>query len=1005
MWDYAPKGTNVCFNRAFNADEDTFVTADPVVGLQGSVYKKAQYVGYTDATFATKTVRPAAEEHLGLLGPAMYAAVGDTLKITFHNALAFDVNLRISTNNQHLLPGAFGIEPTAVAPGATVVYDWLLPAEAGPGPTDVSSQLWLYRSTVDLVADVYTGLLGPLVVTRAGAEDAATGKPAGVVNNIFSFFWVNNEGNSHYIDDNTPVPTSGVPIDPALFEESNLMHNINGYLYCNGPFPKVNIGETTRWYVATVGTEVDIHTPHWHGNVIQQGAVNRDEVESVPGTAMAVDMTVDDPGRWLYHCHVNDHLFAGMATMYDVADPNNLAVVPAGVNREYFVGVVEEPWDYVPCRENRCGSTPRPFTDAENYFVGGTVDGGPTRIGSVYLKARYVRFTDNTFTTRYPIPPEEEHVGIMGPVLRGEVGDTLVIYYKNMAKFDNSLHPHGVFYEKTSEGAPYHDGTTNQMDDMVAANGGTHTYLLHLPVRAGPTPAMGSSRMWMYHSHTDEIVDTYSGLTGMFVVYSPGMYDVANNRAADVDREFFIFKQVFDENNAWYLAENTAAYTPAGSTIVDQDDFDGANLMSSINGYMYCNMPVLTPKRCERVRWYLNALGTEADVHTVSWNGDVVNFAGLHQDTQVLLPSSMHTVDQVPLDTGSYVMHCQAHNHFDNGEQAKVTIMDNPGATCGADFTASTERVYYVAAETVLWNYVPSGMDMCKAAGFLDADQQVFTNTGIGSIYKKARYVAYTDATFTVRAPEDPHLGYLGPTFKAAVGDKIRVVFKNKLTHPVNIQPHGLRYDRAATAGPVLPGDVKTYQWFVEPTSGPGALEGSSKAWMYHSSIDRTSDTNAGLLGAIIIYDNADLVSAGVDREFVIASAVVNENLSPYLQDNIDMFFPANDLPPADFEESNLMHAINGRLYCNLYGLNAIQGERARFHFMAVGSQISFHGITFTDYSMLDDGHRTYAVELFPGFTRSLDMDLTHPSRSLVSCDLADHYLAGMKATFAVFGA
>jgi hephaestin len=29
-------------------------------------------------------------------------------------------------------------------------------------------------------------------------------------------------------------------------------------------------------------------------------------------------MTPDDPGIWLYHCHVNDHILAGMLTRYEI---------------------------------------------------------------------------------------------------------------------------------------------------------------------------------------------------------------------------------------------------------------------------------------------------------------------------------------------------------------------------------------------------------------------------------------------------------------------------------------------------------------------------------------------------------------------------------------------------------------------------------------------------------------------------------------------------------------
>ena len=70
------------------------------------------------------------------------------------------------------------------------------------------------------------------------------------------------------------------------------------------------------------------------------------------------------------------------------------------------------------------------------------------------------------------------------------------------------MHPHGVFYEKSSEGAPYADGTSglDKADDGVPP-GGTHVYTWPVPDRAGPGPMDGSSVLWMYHSHVDEVRD------------------------------------------------------------------------------------------------------------------------------------------------------------------------------------------------------------------------------------------------------------------------------------------------------------------------------------------------------------------------------------------------------------------------------------------------------------------------------------------------------------------
>jgi hypothetical protein len=50
------------------------------------------------------------------------------------------------------------------------------------------------------------------------------------------------------------------------------------------------------------------------------------------------------------------------------------------------------------------------------------------------------------------------------PTICAEVGDIITIYFKNKSEFPLSVHPHGVFYEKDSEGAPYNDGTHGKGD-------------------------------------------------------------------------------------------------------------------------------------------------------------------------------------------------------------------------------------------------------------------------------------------------------------------------------------------------------------------------------------------------------------------------------------------------------------------------------------------------------------------------------------------------------------
>ena len=56
--------------------------------------------------------------------------------------------------------------------------------------------------------------------------------------------------------------------------------------------------------------------------------------------------------------------------------------------------------------------------------------------------------------------PEEAYLGDLGPVLRATVDDTILFHFQNRLAYPVSVHAHGVFYNKSSEGALYADGTS-----------------------------------------------------------------------------------------------------------------------------------------------------------------------------------------------------------------------------------------------------------------------------------------------------------------------------------------------------------------------------------------------------------------------------------------------------------------------------------------------------------------------------------------------------------------
>lgn len=64
------------------------------------------------------------------------------------------------------------------------------------------------------------------------------------------------------------------------------------------------------------------------------------------------------------------------------------------------------------------------------------------------------QYTDATYKVQAPRP---DWLGFLGPILRAEVDDAIVVHLKNFAKRNYSMHPHGVFYEKDTEGTVLHN--------------------------------------------------------------------------------------------------------------------------------------------------------------------------------------------------------------------------------------------------------------------------------------------------------------------------------------------------------------------------------------------------------------------------------------------------------------------------------------------------------------------------------------------------------------------
>jgi len=352
-----------------------------------------------------------------------------------------------------------------------------------------------------------------------------------------------------------------------------------------------------------------------------------------------------------------------------------------GQVRTYYVAADEVEWDYAPMGMN--GMTGKPF---EGYAKAHT-ERGPHRIGTKYLKAVYREYTDDTFRTLKPRATDEQYLGIVGPVLHAEVGDTIKVVFKNNAGHPYSMHPHGVAYEKSSEGTLY--GDMAMEDTGVVAPGKTHTYVWDVLERSGPGPNDPSSVVWLYHSHVVEARDVNSGLVGAIIVTRRGMAR-PDGAPKDVDRELVSLYMAYNESQSWYIDHNIQTYATDPKGIKTDDiaavdetghyfltgsGFGDTTIKWSINGYMYSNMPMMTMKRGQHVRWYLATLGDGFNFHTPHWHGNVVTTGGQETDVVSISPAQMITADMVPDKVGTWMYHCHVSDHMAAGMMAEYRVL------------------------------------------------------------------------------------------------------------------------------------------------------------------------------------------------------------------------------------------------------------------------------------------------------------------------------------------
>ncbi|XP_068600136.1 ferroxidase HEPHL1-like [Brachionichthys hirsutus] len=1037
VWDYAPSGKNLLNGKRVENDEhaSAFLRSGP--DRIGSVYKKAMYRQFTDATYSHLAPHPS---WLGFLGPILRAEVDDVIVVHLKNFASRNYSMHPhGVFYEKDAEGALYPDGTSgnlkmddsVPPGGSYMYRWEVRPEFSPTDGDANCLTWVYHSHLDAPREIATGLIGPLLTCKKGTlkdtNDPVQGQQKNnsvkesarndVDQDVFLMFNVVDENLSWYLEDNIQScsdPTAVDPEDPD-FVESNLMHAINGFMFGNLPGIELCQNRPVAWHLFGMGNEVDIHSAFFHGNTLLDRGHRTDVLSLFPATFVTAAMTPRASGKWLVTCQVNDHLMAGMQAFYEVKSCGtevNSAVMDRVV-RNYFLAAEKVLWNYAPSGKDLINNVSLTEADSSSEIFFGNVNG---MIGGLYMKVLYKEYTDNTFTTAKASLPDSQHLGLLGPVLRAEEGDTIRVTFMNKADRNYSIQPHGLHYDKQFQGTSYEDDVDSPGSHV--GPGEKFTYVWQL--LEGPSSSDSPCIPYLYYSGTDPAMDTNSGLVGPLLLCKKGALGDKGTQK-DVDKEFFLLFSVMDENMSWYLNQNIEMFANNSSN-VSEEDFEESNKMHAVNGRMYGNLPGLEMCAGDRVMWYTFGLGTEADIHGVYFEGNTFKKQSTRRDTVSVFPHTTAAVAMQPMTPGVYEVSCRVTDHFSAGMRQQYKVNVWPHRNVKQMSTKPTKIVqYFISAEEIEWDYSPDRRWELEKHGTTSEQSpgSVFVERGanrIGSRYKKVVYREYADESFRVqkkRTPDQQHLGIIGPIIKAEVGEQIVITFKNKASRPYSISAHGVKASGAHV--PVKPGSIIELTWDVPESSSPSNSDPNCISYAYYSKVHFIKDLYSGLLGPLVICkpgtlrgEGSDRKRADVEREFALLFMVHDENQSWYLDDNIRQYLgvdPDTFSPDEDFEESNMMHGINGQLYGNLHGLVMTQGQKVDWYLLGMGNEVDMHTVHFhaeTFTYKTDRVHRADVFDLFPGTFQTVEMVAGNPGTWFLHCHVTDHIHAGMETIFTI---
>ena len=278
---------------------------------------------------------------------------------------------------------------------------------------------------------------------------------------------------------------------------------------------------------------------------------------------------------------------------------------------------------------------------------------------------------------------------------------------------------------------------------------------------------------------------------------------------------------------------------------------------------------------------------------------------------------------------------------------------------------SGVRREYWIRAEEVRWNIVPTGRDEMMA-------ERVKGRT----TFRAYAYRRYTPGFAKPMGPAT----IPGPRIVANTGDQIVVHFQNKLRAPVTMHPHGVFY------GPEMDGAYKgrftdpggfvqrnrtfTYVW--------EAREGTEGAWLYHDHGPMDPlPLFKGLFGTMIIRKAGDPVP------------------------DVEQSLAFHSFAPLATGLGRPFSCVNGRSFAgNTPTVRTRLGQNVALHVFGIDDEFHtfhVHGHRWTDA----DGGRVIDNKTFgPGDAFTVALTEDNPGRWFYHCHVFSHLHMGMNGWY-----